>query len=275
MNTDINYNKITKIPQIKNNILILDFTNINFLNTFEITELFAYIALFSFSGSSYEIKNATEIVDYLYRVNFFEKLEKVKKLIPHQSQNKYNEGNNRLLELQTYFAKEEFYGNGEKLIQMFLNRGLTEDTSYNLLASFAEVIDNVFYHNIGKWNTDIEDCRCISLVQDYPKGKKLLVSVCDFGVGFLDTLHFNYPKINNEAEAISLGIKKATTARISKKGGNGLILLQNNIFNGFNGELFIRSKNTLAKVSEKEEIQIINKNIPFSHGTAVSFLLNF
>ena len=35
------YSKITKIPKKQENNLILDFEGIDFLNTFEITELFA------------------------------------------------------------------------------------------------------------------------------------------------------------------------------------------------------------------------------------------
>lgn len=274
MNTKIDYKKIINIPRIENNILVLNFDKVEFLHTFEITELFTFIVLLPFEGENYEIKNETVAVFYLYRINFFEQLEKVKNLSPQHSQNPYEAKSERLLELQTYKFKSEFYGNAEKLVQMFLNRGLSEDTSYNLLASFAEVVDNVFLHNLGKWTLDTE-FRCLSLVQDYPKWKKLLVSICDFGVGFYETLHSNYPEIKDESDAISLGIRKATTARNPQKGGNGLILLQKNVFNGFNGELFIRSKNVLAKISQEEKLEIINKEIPFNHGSSVSFLINF
>ena len=56
------YSKITKIPKKQENNLILDFEGIDFLNTFEITELFAYLISFSFTGEIYKIENNSNVV---------------------------------------------------------------------------------------------------------------------------------------------------------------------------------------------------------------------
>jgi hypothetical protein len=273
MNTLIDYKKIANIPRIEDNILILDFNEVDFLNTFEIIEFFTYLIFFKFEGADYEIQNKTEVVSYLYRVNFFERLEKIKKLIPHNSQNPYEGKNNHLLKIQTYNFRQELLGNSEKIIEMFLQRKLSEEMSYNLLASLSEVVDNAFFHNLGLWDINVNG-RCFCLIQDYPNTNKIFVSIADTGVGFQQTLQRNYPQIKTEEDAIKIAIQKETTARNPQKGGNGLILLQNNVFNGFKGKLFIRSQDTLMKI-EKTKTKLINKCLPFSRGSCVHFILHF
>lgn len=98
----------------------------------------------------------------------------------------------------------------------------------------------------------------------------------DYGNGFLSALQGNYPELENEAQAITLALLKGKTAKLAgQKGGNGLWFLQKNIFNGFRGELFIRSGNTLVQVIKQEETQTLDERLPYSYGANVFFNLKY
>ncbi len=58
-------------------------------------------------------------------------------------------------------------------------------------------------------------------------------------------------------------------------GGNGLVYLQKNIFNGFSGEIMIRSKDTLVSVDKKEEITLLKNNLPFKYGANIFINLKY
>jgi hypothetical protein len=87
-------------------------------------------------------------------------------------------------------------------------------------------------------------------MQNNIRQREFSVSICDFGIGFLQTIRHNYPKIATEAEAIKLALNENITGRPNQRGGNGLLFLQKNIFNGFKGSLVIRSTNTLVNVTD-------------------------
>jgi len=269
----IDYSKISDIPKVDGNRLILDFAGAKFLDTFEITELFAYLVKLPFTGKDYGIINETAATEYLYRINFFHQLEKAKKMEMHYSQNPYTGIQNRLLELQLYHFKNAFYGDYPKICEMLRDVGLKEEAVALTASSLGELIDNAFSHNLGKWDSVLGPM-VILLAQNFPQKKELCFSVCDFGVGFLQTLHENYPKLSSEAEAISLAIQPNITGRIQKRGGNGLDYLRKNVFNGFQGSLQIRSGNTLLSITSKSVSK--NRQIPpFLLGANIFFTINY
>lgn len=265
----MNYEKITGIPKKEEKILVLDFSGVDFLNTFEITELFAYLTLFPFDGEEYEIRNTTDVTSYLYRINFFERLETVKNLNPHHSQNLHDGMNNKLLELQTYHYKNGFYGDYEKICRLLQNIGVSVENISLIASSLGEVVDNAFSHNLGRWDPSIGPLG-VFLAQIFPKKRELCFSFCDFGVGFLSTLQKNYPEITSQKEAIELALQPNITGRSQRQGGNGLDYLKKNVFNGFHGRLDIRSGDTLYSAREE-----LSQNTPFLSGANIFFTLHY
>jgi len=268
----INYQYILHLVSLDALCLFFDFKPVNFLSVFEITELFYYCLTFD-NFTDYVIQNPNNSSAYLERTNFFYCLEKVKD-ISKTNPSSYTGKQDRLLELQTYTFKPEFYGNYEKILSMLQEIGLSMDTVSLVASSLAEIVDNAFSHNLGQWRHPFGPLT-VCLIQNYPNKRELELSFCDFGVGFLKTLQGNYPSLTSEKDAIELALQRNITGRPSGKGGNGLVFLQNNIFNGFTGHLAIRSTNTLVEVIDIEKLNVIHENLPFQTGVNIFFSLKY
>ena len=270
------YSKITKIPKKQENNLILDFEGIDFLNTFEITELFAYLISFSFTGEIYKIENNSNVVSYLHCMNFFKKLEQIKKLNPCPSNQSYPTSNNnkrseKFLELQTYFGKEAIYSDADRLDTLLKNIGLGDDSISSVIMSLFEVVDNAFSHNLGEiWEWFGKRPLSILLAQNFQKKEKLCFSFCDFGAGFLQTLKGNYSELNSQKEAIFWALKPNTTGRPQNIGGNGLDFLLKTVLSGFKGNLCIRSGNILVSARDNQ-----SSETPFTTGANVFFSISY
>lgn len=127
--------KIEKIVSITGDTLVLDFSSVDFLDTFDIMELFSYIVSLPFEGDEYVIRDEDkDVVAYLYRINFFMSLEDVKNLSPHHRINPYGGMSNRLLEMRVYRYKQDFYGDFSKIYSMIAHFGLSEEKT-SLIAS--------------------------------------------------------------------------------------------------------------------------------------------
>ncbi len=271
---NIEYSKIYNILQIKDNILVFDFQNVGFLNTFEIVELFSLAVSSLFSGDKYKIINETKASSHLKRINFFPVFEKMRN-IPAYEEASFSTGNsNRLIELHNYEHKEQFYGDYDKIFIMLKNIGLTDETTSLVASSLGEVVDNAFLHNLGMWPLNISG-RSILLAQNFPQKKELCFSYCDFGVGFRATLLENYPELKNNFEAIKLAMEENVTSRFPRRGGNGLNYLQKNIFNGFKGELLVRSGEALVNVRSQGDVELVDNNVQVGFGSNIFFSLKY
>lgn len=264
----MDYQKLIRIPSIQNESLVLDFQGVLFLNTFEITELFAYLVLFPFWGNTYQIQNSTDTVWYLQRVNFFSQLERIKNLIP-QSIESRSHTSDRLLELQIYQHKHGFYGDYEHIQTLLQTIGVGDEKLSLIVSSLWEIVDNAFSHNLWRWSSDIGPL-AILLAQKFEKKRELCFSFCDFWIGFLETLKGNYPSLDWQREAILHAIKPNITGRPQGRGGNGLDYLKKNVFNGFRGELRIRSGDTVLSVAEET-----SQHTPFGAGANIIFTLHY
>jgi hypothetical protein len=240
----IQYQKLFRVPKHRDMALDLDFSTVDFLNVFEINELFFYCAT-NFSFTALNVIGTTPVVGYLTRANFFHELSVLKE-ISGSSPSPYSNGSNRLLELQCYRYKAEFESQASRIFDLFKEFGLKDQSASILLGELSEIVDNAFSHNLGKW--PLPKARAICLIQKYPRINRLAISLCDFGVGFLETLRINYPDLKNDEEAIRLALQPQTTSRIGFKGGNGLHFLRTNLFNGLPAFLTIRSRNVTVAV---------------------------
>lgn len=271
---NVRYDKIYNILRVENGVLIFDFQGVDFLNTFEIVELFALAITSQFIGNSYKVINETEAVGYLKRINFFPLFEQIKNIPSSKRYNLYTDNNDKLIELHSYYHKEQFYGDYDKIFAMLKDIGLTDETTSLVASSLGEVVDNAFLHNLGKWSLDING-RSILLAQNFPQKRELCFSYCDFGVGFLATLSANYPELNNNFEAIKLALEENVTARSPQRGGNGLIYLQQNVFNGFKGELLLRSGEALVSVKSRNNAVSLNNDVKINSGSNIFFSLKY
>ena len=121
-------------------------------------------------------------------MNFFKKLEQIKKLNPCPSNQSYPTSNNnkrseKFLELQTYFGKEAIYSDAYRLDTLLKNIGLGDDSISSVIMSLFEVVDNAFSHNLGEiWEWFGARPLSILLAENFPKKEKLCFSFCVSGL---------------------------------------------------------------------------------------------
>ena len=248
----IDYRKISSIPRSEGGTLILYFSDVNALSTFEVAELFVSITSLSFDGDTYQVEGRNEVVNYLRNIHFFERLEEVKGLVANADLHAQKNSIEDVSSVHLYKKKDSFYtyANKDMIATALADSKIGEDEIDTIIALLGEVIDNAFSHNLGKWDPIIGPV-VIFLMQHNQQEGKLHFSVCDFGIGFLGTLKHNYPDLKTEGEAILRALSPEVTGRDPQRGGNGLNFLRENVFNGFKGELYIRSRNTLIAVKNE------------------------
>ncbi len=172
-------------------------------------------------------------------------------------------------EVMHCYYRDEFNARLGHFITMFKNFGLNENDSQRATALVGELGNNVFDHNLGNWPTNISGC--IIAAQNYPSIKTIEIAVGDPGVGFYGSLKTAFPDINNDIEAIKLGLA-GNTGRIGEIRGNGLRLIQQWTLQNFSGKVMIHSGNGLVvvdKVGIREHI--VNKIL----GTIAQFMINY
>jgi hypothetical protein len=243
-----NYDRIKISDKAFEMILASDLTDLSLLEVFELYNLILV------NHCDYDIDKVSKKVE-----EFFSRFKNVN-FLSHEE-------------------KTTFYTLAEKIYLTCNQVRLSADTSSLITASFLEIVDNAFSHNLGKWPTSHYK-RAMSLIYNDTENKALLISVADIGVGFFETLKNKYPQIKNEAEAIALAIQANTSSRPQdyqghNTGGNGLFYLQKNIFNGLPGELYIRSRGTLVEVLDRKQTKLINSELPYSYGANVFFSLSY
>lgn len=194
------------------------------------------------------------------RINFKSNLEKIFWINNHFTENTFTWNNSLLQEIKVFSNKNEFYSINEKILNMLTIIWLNEDTSYLVLSSLWEVIDNTFFHNLWRWKLEFWPL-CLFLAQNYPKKRKLSFSISDLWIWFSWTLKANYPWLIKEKDYIEIGLKPWITGRYQNKWWNWLVYLQKNIFNWFNWELFIRSNDTIVKVESFWKLKEIQNNL--------------
>jgi hypothetical protein len=112
---------------------------------------------------------------------------------------------------------------------------------------------------------------CIIAAQHYPRLRKIEISVGDPGVGFYRSLKVAFPKIQNDLEAIKLGLA-GNTGRIGEVRGNGLKLIQRWTIQNFCGKVMIHSGEGLVIVAkEGMKEYTVNKIL----GTLAQFVINY
>ena len=132
--------------------------------------------------------------------------------------------------------------------QMFKNFGLSDADEQLATAIVGELGNNVFDHNEGLWPTDVRGA--IIVAQNYPKIKKIDVTVADPGIGFFGSLRGVEPNPPiTDVEAIKMGLR-GITGRIGERRGNGLKTIQKWTISKLNGALRIHSGSGLVVVDK-------------------------
>jgi hypothetical protein len=88
-----------------------------------------------------------------------------------------------------------------------------------VMVTMPEVINNVFDHSDSPFG-------CYVCAEAYPKERRLMLSVMDFGVGFLERLRGSYPGLASDASAIALAVQDGVSSkRTRRNAGRGLHIL--------------------------------------------------
>ncbi|MDQ7010100.1 MAG: hypothetical protein Q9M94_07475 [Candidatus Gracilibacteria bacterium] len=256
------YQNIEEIFLYKNGILELHFNDFS-----EELDVFIFSEIISYALTKFGDKKIESII-INGKSNISEKRKLVKKvLLELFGIQKSTEDFSDYIKI--FSNKNEFYASGEKILKKLGEIGLSDDTSYLIFSSLGEIIDNSFFHNLGRWTTPFGP-KCFFYFYNNKKEKQLNFVISDLGIGFKGTLKNNFPELDTEKDALQIALKPGITGRYENKGGNGLVFLQKNIFNGFKGELFIRSNNFIAKVDSFAEISEIRNDVKIL-GTMVKF----
>lgn len=275
----INYEKIIEIVKWKDFDWKMDFTGIKSLNSFEINDLIFYLAnqekFDEFERIDFSTNEGGEFThEYFKKIGMPEQLVNIAKNVKENIIFDDNNSSCFFDRIKLYRFKQDFYGEYENIFEEFSKIGFSQNNAALITSSIGELVDNAFHHNLGQWNSSFGPL-VILMAQNILDKQEINISICDFGVGFLETLKNNYPQLKSEAEAIEVAIKPKTTGRISKIGGNGLVYLQKNIFNGFSGEIAIRSKDSLVSVEKNGKINLLKNNLPFNYGANVFISLKY
>lgn len=177
--------------------------------------------------------------------------------------------NSNIHEIIHCFYRDEFDARLGRFIKMFNNFGLSENDSRLATSVVGELGNNVFDHNLGNWPTNISGC--IIAAQHYPITKTIEIAVGDPGVGFYGSLKAAFPDINNDIDAIKLGLE-GNTGRVGEKRGNGLKLIQQWTLQNFAGKVMIHSGNGLVLVDNKGMKEYTVNRIL---GTIAQFMINY
>ncbi len=142
-------------------------------------------------------------------------------------------------------------------------------TITSLLWSLNEVMDNVLIHSGAEIG--------YVMGQIHKTSKNIAFSVCDYGIGILNSLRESkLHKPRTAIDAITLAIKEEVTRDSSVGQGNGLFGLHSIISQG-DGTLEIRSSGASYKLNEGKTF--INKGLPIysfkKPGTIIDFQLNY
>lgn len=89
-----------------------------------------------------------------------------------------------------------------------------------VMIAMPEVINNVFDHSRSPFG-------CYVCAQAYIANRRLLLSVMDFGIGFLRSLSPSYPTLQEDEEAIALATQAGVSSKTSpRNAGRGLYILR-------------------------------------------------
>jgi hypothetical protein len=135
-----------------------------------------------------------------------------------------------------------------------------------VMVTMPEVINNVFDHSDSPFG-------CYVCAEAYPKEHRLMLSVMDFGVGFLYRLGDLYPQLHSDAEAIALAVKDGISSKRSKRNaGRGLHILSEWIRHR-EGELEIISQD--GHWIQDSTGRTRTENLPFSFpGTCINLCVH-
>jgi hypothetical protein len=265
------YGSFHSIVEVTGQYLNLNFAKVNFLRPHEILDLFNFIISLKplddnlnvqFSGSD------SQTFQYLKRINWFAQLSKELQLKNwREDSSPYIQTKDQIIELTTIKQTSSF--DPQRIEKALLNFQVNNELVQIINSQISEVIDNAFSHNLGKWNSSTGPM-LIYMAQTY--NDSIEFSFSDFGGGFLESLKTNYPELKDEKEAIEIALRQRVTGRPNRKGGNGLYYLSNKVFNGFNGELFIRSGSVAIKSGKLIPTSVLRTCSGIS-GSTVTFTL--
>jgi len=166
--------------------------------------------------------------------------------------------------------RDDFEGRlSSRIRRMFKEIGMNEFEGNLATQLVGELGNNVFDHNSGLWPTDVRGA--IILAQHNPQQKKVEVVVADPGVGFLKSLKVADPLLNNDIDAIKLGLS-GVTGRTGERRGNGLRIIQEWTIDKFDGIVKIHSGSGLVIVSKDGQE---TKTVFPILGTLASFVVKY
>lgn len=240
------FEKIIPADKERNNSIVIDLSRARFFPPWGIAGVAMLMAEFSGKKQLQIIVPNVESCHYLQRMKLGYVAENFGFNVPSSFKQSFIEHNpnGRFIELTHLKLSHDFYSSSfQDNIYLALSKiGIDRETIYYINSLIAELIDNIFSHNLGKWPLERAQGGLICM-QVFPRRKEICIAIGDFGLGIKATFNgTEYESIMTSDEVtIKNVLKGGYTSRPSKRGGNGIKYVLDRTLKDFGGTLDIRS----------------------------------
>lgn len=237
------------IPQVFENGITFDLGDLSFVTPWGVVGLSSILTEMKGRGLAFEViePRNSDVLNYLKRVRFDEFAKELGVLDSHFKvlagvSLHEHPAMDRLIELSRLSYRHDFQSREEQLAVILQRIGMEEEKTYLAVALIAEVVDNIFTHNFGRWPF-VQIPGGLIMAQKWAKVNTIKVAIGDFGVGIRTTLAEipKYKSIATDEEAIRKALEPDVTSRPQQRGGNGLPFILREIQGDLRGQLDIRS----------------------------------
>ncbi len=268
------------IPQVFENGITFDLGDLTFVTPWGVVGLCAVLTEMKGRGLAFEVVEPrnSDVLCYLKRVRFDEFAKELGildshfKLVAGVSLQEHP-AMDRLIELTRLNTRPDFQAREGQLADILQRIGMGEDQAYLAVAVIAEVVDNIFVHNFGRWPF-VHIPGGLVMAQKFGKVNTIKIAVGDLGVGIRKTLTDieKYKSITSDEEAIRKALEPDVTSRPQQRGGNGLPFILKEIQGDFRGQLDIRSGDCHIQSSGGIKCRFKGKQLI---GTMIGLTINY
>lgn len=259
--------------------IVIDLSPVSFFPPWGLVGLAILLCSLCEKGSKFKIiLPRKEVCHYLQRMHLGEILEKLDLKIPLNLRQYFRERNpkGQFIELHHLQSRSDFYSSTYKNVipSALVGIGLPKEIAQYLFALIAELVDNMFLHNLGQWPLGCMTGGFICM-QNFPSLTRLDICVGDLGQGIKESFSkTDYRGIMTSDEiAIGKVLEGGYTSRPQSRGGDGLRWVSDSTKKEFKGVFDIRSG--VCHIQADESGQKIMYNDKKLVGTIIQLTINY
>lgn len=267
------------VPDNFDSDLTVDLSRVEFVKPWGIVGLCLLLTELQGKGLNFEVAlpKKHDVLVYLKRIHFGSFVEELGLSVKVESLNRVSiqehstEGT--LIELTRLKFRDDFQAKFDQMVHFLQRIGLDEERSFLTVGLMGEAVDNIFFHNFGRWPFR-QFVGGLLMVQKWPGANTIEVAVGDFGIGIRASLMEieEYKNLHTDEEAIRKALKTNVTSRPQHRGGNGLPFILRTIQADLRGEMDIRSGDSHLRVNGGTQCLFKGKQLV---GTMIGLTINY